>query len=47
MTDLAKTVKTEGETVKAKTSSKTELIEPIDFSFKDLMVFEGFLNFCI
>ena len=42
MTEVAKKVKIEDEIVKARTDSKAELIEPIDFSFKDLMVFEGF-----
>ena len=41
MNDPMKKLKQENEFVKAKTDSKAELIEPIDFSFKDLMVFEG------
>ena len=41
MTEIVKKQKQENELVKAKTDSKAELIEPIDFSFKDLMMFEG------
>ena len=41
MNEAIKKVKLENEVVKARTDSKAELIEPIDFSFKDLMKFEG------
>lgn len=41
MNEAIMKVKQENEHIKARTDSKAELIEPIDFSFKDLMKFEG------